>query len=324
MESTCEELDLPPHVYYDQLEEALLLNALRNIARGCEVSVPPSLSLAAVNDILDMAKHILPTPEYQQLMAYSVELGEQVAGRISAAFPHPLTEGAASDAEAEKVHYLRMGTGSLWNAVRHVISLLPFELVQRRHQREGQRQFVCGAYGHHSLVGLYRNTAPYQSAILLINTLLCSICPTHIWSTVVITLDNVAELHVDRQNAPQRALVLGISHFEGGRLWLQNLGAMFQSQSGAGPMQTAATGNFYDLSARAYLIPTHCRLHATEPGFLGNRFVVIAYLVGQHASLSQVHTHALSDMGFCLPAYRNTRPDAGTAADDTLDIEVVD
>ncbi|CAE7742391.1 unnamed protein product [Symbiodinium sp. CCMP2592] len=320
------ELELPPHVYYDQLEEALLLTALRNIASGCEVSVPPSLSLAAVNDILDMAKHILPTPAYQQLVDYSEMLGEHVAGRISAAFPHPLTEGAASDAEAEKVafHYLRMGTGSLWNAVRHVISLLPFEMVQRRHQREGQRQFACGAYGHRSSVGLYRHTVPYQSAILLINTSLCSICPSHTWSTVVITLGNVAELHVDRQNAPQRALVLGISHFEGGRLWLQNLGAMFQSQSGAGPMQTAATGTFYDLSARAYLVPTHCRLHATEPGFLGNRFVVIAYLVGQHASLSQVHMTALSDMGFCLPTYRNAGPDVGIAADATLEIEVVD
>ena len=69
-------------------------------------------------------------------MKYVESLGPHIFGRISAAFPPPLAEVRCSvhPAEVAAHHYLTVGTGSLWCVVRHVISLLPYDNFQRRHQ----------------------------------------------------------------------------------------------------------------------------------------------------------------------------------------------
>eukprot|EP00439_Symbiodinium_sp_Y106_P024204 s5257_g2.t4 len=71
MQSECGELELPAHIYYDQLEEAMLLHAFRLMATYHDVSVPPALSMAAVNDIVEMmALHVLPG-QYQDTLNVS-------------------------------------------------------------------------------------------------------------------------------------------------------------------------------------------------------------------------------------------------------------
>ena len=137
-------------MYY---EEILLLHALYLIVARCDVPVPSSPAIAPVNEIIAMALKILLAPSRLQLMEYVAELGPHIFGRISAAFPPPLSKAQFSDhlAEVAAHHYLTVRMGSLWCAVRHVISLLPFDSFQRRLQEQPMFQFTCGAYGHKSL-----------------------------------------------------------------------------------------------------------------------------------------------------------------------------
>ena len=89
MQSECGELELPAHIYYDQLEEAMLLHAFRLMATYHDVSVPPALSMAAVNDIVEMmALHVLPGEAHGTFLKYNLSgVAPGLIGAIGPAAP---------------------------------------------------------------------------------------------------------------------------------------------------------------------------------------------------------------------------------------------
>ena len=211
LDDLCRELALPGHIYYDSLEEMLLLNALHSLATTVGRNVPSSLTMASTNELCYMAGRLLPPAELEQFQQYAAALGRHLPGTDSISFPPLLTppQEEMHEAEFAAANYLLNGSGSLWSAVRHVVSLLPFREVKRQHQEKLQQQFAAGAYGRRGFVGLCKQTEQFGSALRLINMLICNSHSGHVWTTVVITVNNVAGLHVDKQNAPFCSLVLG-------------------------------------------------------------------------------------------------------------------
>ncbi|OLP79480.1 hypothetical protein AK812_SmicGene40229 [Symbiodinium microadriaticum] len=121
--------------------------------------------------------------------------------------------------------------------------------------------------------------------LLLLNTLQClmasvgkTVPPSFSWTTVVITVNNVAGLHVDKQNAPFCSLVFGLSHHCQGHMWIQStiLDLGWRNR----PMATDWM--------RAYLLPTFSHPHCTEASTQGDRLVLIAYVIGQYEFPVQV------------------------------------
>ena len=75
-------------------------------------------------------------------------------------------------------------------------------------------------------------------------------------------------------------------------------------------------GYWLDVAARAFLLPTYSHPHLTEPAEEGNRFVLIAYVIGQYESLRRQHVEELLSFGFSVP---------GRLADAASDnVEIVD
>ncbi|CAE6946662.1 unnamed protein product [Symbiodinium microadriaticum] len=300
LDDLCRELTLPGHIYYDSLEELLLLNALHCLAAAVERNVPPSLSMASTNELCYMASRLLPPEELERFQEYAAALGRLLPGTDTIGFPPMLgpPQDGMHEAEFTAAGYLQTGSGSLWSAVRHVVSLLPFREVKRQHQAKLQQQFSAGAYGHRGFVGLCKQTEQFGSVLCLLNMLACSLHSGHAWTTVVITVNNVAGLHVDRQNAPFCSLVIGLSHHCQGHMWIQRSRGMPWTGPGLAP---AAAGHRLDVSAKAYLLPTFSHPHCTEPSTVGDRLVLIAYVIGQYESLSSSHVCKLQDLGFCPP-----------------------
>ena len=60
-------------------------------------------------------------------------------------------------------------------------------------------------------------------------------------------------------------------------------------------------GYWLDVAARAFPLPTFSHPHLTEPAVEGNRFVLIAYVIGQYESLRRQHVEELLSYGFSVP-----------------------
>ncbi|OLP87478.1 hypothetical protein AK812_SmicGene31294 [Symbiodinium microadriaticum] len=131
---------------------------------------------------------------------YARRLGYYLQSTDAVRFPPALgpPDDSMHEAEHAAACYLLEGSGSLWSAV---VSLLPFRDVKRQHQPHPQSQFSAGAYGHHGFAGLCKQTEQFGSVLRLLNLLICSLHSGFSWTTVLITVNNVAGLHVDRQNA---------------------------------------------------------------------------------------------------------------------------
>ena len=142
----------------------------------------------------DMASRLLPPEALERFQEYAAALGRLLPGPDTIGFPPMLgpPQDGMHEAEFTAAGYLQTGSGSLWSAVRHVVSFLPFREVKRQHQAKLQQQFSAGAYGHRGFVGLCKQTEQFGSVLRLLNMLVCSLHSGHAWTTVVITVNNVA------------------------------------------------------------------------------------------------------------------------------------
>ena len=104
-------------------------------------------------------------------------------------------------------------------------------------------------------------------------------------------------MHIDTQNANIESIILGLSHFVGGQLWLQDgCGRVYDEIQGQ-----LQPGSVHEISGRCYAVHTSLRWHRTLPWKEGDRLVLVAYTVGQYRSLSEEHCNILQSLGFGLP-----------------------
>ena len=173
--------------------------------------------------------------------------------------------------------------------------------IYRDEQRQASslRQQVArlGAYGHHAFCGLTRSTHRHRATCLLLNRLIREVHPQHTWTSLVVTWNGAIHAHVDSQNARIRSLVVGMSHFRNGELWIATQdGVDFEEYAGQ-----LVQGCLYQVSMNAILLPAATSPHSVRPSTAGDRVVLIAYTIGQHRSLSTRTREELFQLGFSVP-----------------------
>ena len=261
--------------------------------------LPPSLSMALYNDILAYARTVLEEANFTKLVAYADSLCQQVPGVRCSVFPPQLMDapetGSPANSLAEEL--LCEGMGSLWGASRQVIALLPFRAEKRLSNTAELRVVRLGAYGHHSFCGMCNMTADSRSVCVLLNGLVRLLRPEHVWTTLVITLNSQVPMHVDGQNARLPTLLLGISHFHDGQIWIQNPeGTVYEEHN-----QHLFPGQLHKTSMRCLLFQASTQLHCVKPWTAGDRFVIAAYTIGQFRHLSETDVRTLVQLGFQMP-----------------------
>ena len=140
-------------------------------------------------------------------------------------------------------------------------------------------------------------TATHRSVCALLNGLVHKLHPAHQWTRLVISLNSQVGLHVDAQNARLPSLLVGLSHYKGGQLWVQtDAGADFEEFG-----EQLLPGHAYTTSMNCLLFPAATTLHGVRPWTEGDRVVLAAYAIGQHRFLSPAERGALLELGFQLP-----------------------
>ena len=220
------ELPLPQAWYQTALEESLLLDALRHlIPDERPLCIPPAASMASRNDIIELARKLLSPAEYENFLLYANALSQHLLHMTEDLFPAaPACDlgPPAHPAEATARLYMDAQQGSLWTAVRAIVVELPFKTQQRQLSAKPVLTFSAGAYGHRSYVGLHKHTLQTPTVCRMVNALIRGLAPSLRWTTFSITCNCLNDVHVDRQNAAIVSLVLGLSHFAGGALWIQD------------------------------------------------------------------------------------------------------
>ena len=93
------------------------------------------------------------------------------------------------------------------------------------------------------------------------------------------------------------SLVIGVSHFVDGSLWIeQDGGDCYEEYSG-----DMIPGVCMAVSGHAVLFDARACLHAVRPWTGGNRLTLLAYCIGQYGSLSRHQRAQLLALGFQLP-----------------------
>ena len=112
-------IPLPADIYYDALENFLLVTSLAQLLRWQESQTPPALSMAARNDIFDYAKMLLQPASYQLFLQCSEQLSWTLPQPAPAVLPLPeaLQGHGYSQAELQAQAHLSGGSTSLWEAV---------------------------------------------------------------------------------------------------------------------------------------------------------------------------------------------------------------
>ena len=123
----------------------------------------------------------------------------------------------------------------------------------------------------------------YPESMRLINAFLHSMDPSHRYAAFVLTKNVTSEVHRDPRNAAAHNMVVGISDFTEGGVWIQDSqGTIFRDYS-------LQSGPVY-LDARSFL-------HATQP-WSGDRLIAIAYTPQQMHLLSLHDSAFLQSLGF--------------------------
>ena len=155
--------------------------------------------------------------------------------------------------------------------------------------------FGAGAYVHGPMRGLQNNTLRHELVVLALVSLIRSMAPGHKFSSFTVLQNVTSKVHRDQHNLQGSSnLVLPLTNFEGGELWVQCSGGASSMAGHSGHVlpllqDGVPTPQFFDPHA----------LHATLP-WSGDRVVVAAYTIRDSGMLSVQDCAVLSRMGFLL------------------------
>ncbi|CAE7249029.1 unnamed protein product [Symbiodinium sp. CCMP2592] len=166
--------------------------------------------------------------------------------------------------------------------------------------------FSTGAYNKGGLTGLRKACHDFPLATKCLVRFVRSVRPFHPFSTISI-YDNVCTaLHKDSRNACCENLIIPLTQFSGGELWLQqDNGAIPQTFGGSEVFGTAMP-----IPPEGLCFDARGILHCTMP-WKGRRLIVVAFTVSKTEELKKSDAQLLEDLGINCPAGSQLDPPAG-------------
>ena len=121
--------------------------------------------------------------------------------------------------------------------------------------------------------------------------------PDRVFSSLGVFSNIRTSFHKDSLNAPFENLLLPLSEFQGGDIWMEDpKGSVTRA-----PQGQPTLGLLLPVSRRPVLLPAHRALHCTEP-WQGDRVILVGFTVQHLDALSMQHRALLASLQFLLPA----------------------
>ena len=163
--------------------------------------------------------------------------------------------------------------------------------------------FGCGCWVHDSRFGLRRNNQLFPLAVQLLNSFVSRTRPCHRWTSLVLFCDVRAPRHRDVRNSFDPNLVIAISDFEGGEIFVVRADGDRVVHEGGENLR----GVVLDPRQQPCLLHARAEEHFTLP-WRGQRLVLVAFCIAPIDDLSVTHTSELRSLGFRLAKTSCTVP----------------
>eukprot|EP00439_Symbiodinium_sp_Y106_P080361 s1515_g19.t1 len=219
-------IPLPADIYYDALENFLLVTSLAQVLRWQESQTPPALSMAARNDIFDYAKMLLQPASYQLFLQCSEQLSWTLPQPAPAVLPLPeaLQGHGYSQAELQAQAHLSGGSTSLWEAVRQTVALLEFDAPRQvMMQRQARAMsFHLGVCARGPMVGICKATPVRRNVCKLLTFFVKHILPEYRYTSLAINVNYITPPHRDVQNGSSENLIISLCQQHNSGLWVES------------------------------------------------------------------------------------------------------
>ena len=216
--------------------------------------------------------------------------------RCSALGPPPCAKAELNDldpAERFACQCLKQSNFSR-AAVAHLFSLIEKDPPPAKFGAPDAQSFSAGCYAKGGIVGLRSACRKYPVACAFLNQFVRSVRPDFKYSSISLFQDLRTGLHKDSKNAAVDNLLIPISDFKGGGIWLEGPGSEVQVLDG----KPLAGQN---VSVHPYVqFPAYSQHHCTLP-WTGTRLVLVAYSVARLHGLNPRDREVVRSTGFPLP-----------------------
>ena len=176
-----------------------------------------------------------------------------------------------------------------------LFSLLPGEPP---HKASGSLQgsvFISGGYSKGGLVGLRQNCSLFPSSTQLCNKFIREQAPDHKFSAFILLHNVKADVHKDLGNADTPSLLIGVSTFNNGELWVESPDGNVEMTL----KDKVICGNLYPVCDTKVFFDARNTWHATMP-WHGDRLVLAAYTPAFMNNLQPTQLEQLRHLGFQL------------------------
>ena len=154
--------------------------------------------------------------------------------------------------------------------ILHLFHLLPREDASRG--GADPLAFGCGCWVHDNRFGLRRNNQLFPLSVQLLNSFVLHIRPCHRWTSLVLFCDVRAPRHRDVRNSFDPNLVVAISDFEGGEIFVVRADGDRVVHQGDETLR----GVVLDPRQQPCLLHARAEEHFTLP-WTGQRLVLVAF-----------------------------------------------
>ena len=144
------------------------------------------------------------------------------------------------------------------------------------------------------IVGLRANSRKHPNACKAFASAIRFAAPTYPFTSFSVHADAPTTTHVDRYNADVYNIILPLTRFEGGGIWLQDA-----SGSVLSPEDDRTLGVVADVAAGPCAIDARNRKHTVMP-WAGTRIVLVGFAVSAFSKFSSSDAEALASLGFNL------------------------
>ena len=191
----------------------------------------------------------------------------------------------------------------VWNAVQRA------SLTERKTSRdklvdgkpnEGLPMWTLGLFIHGGVLGLTQDSRRHPWLTRLICKLVRQQHPDLEFLSISLAVNLVFRPHKDRNSLERDSVLLGLTKFEGGQLWLEGL----QGEEGNNIVRRTSDGDetkvgrLYEVSGgKSVRFNAALRTHGTEP-FRGTRAVAVGYTPRGHGNVTKEVLSELEALGF--------------------------
>ncbi|CAE7793477.1 unnamed protein product [Symbiodinium sp. CCMP2592] len=247
-------------------------------------------------------KHLCAVMEASSVAGFGVEAAVETSGSsvcptpacdhfelcLDLCFPGITLQQHAAEIFARRVLIARPPTRQ---DVERLFDLLPLEEASRG--TDVPSAFGSGCWARDHRFGLRRNNRLFPISVQLLNAFIRQVRPCHRWTSVVLFCDVQAPRHKDLRNSFDPNLVVAISDFSGGEIFVIRPDGPAVVHDGT----AALRGIKLDPRVQPCLLHARAEEHLTLP-WEGRRLVLVAFCIASVGELSVEQTTELEQLGF--------------------------